>query len=62
LPAIWKTYVLGLILFHAFDIRKPSPARLLEHLPGGRGIMADDWMTGIYAAIVLRVALHFRVL
>ena len=38
----WKTCLLGLILFRAFDIRKPLPARQLEHLPGGWGIMADD--------------------
>jgi phosphatidylglycerophosphatase A len=58
----WKCLVLGFILFRAFDIWKPFPARQLEHLPGGWGIMADDWMAGIYAALVLRVALHFRVL
>ena len=58
----WKCLVLGFILFRAFDIWKPFPARQLEHLPGGWGIMADDWIAGIYAAIVLRVALHFRVL
>jgi phosphatidylglycerophosphatase A len=58
----WKCLVLGFILFRAFDIWKPFPARQLEHLPGGWGIMADDWMAGIYAALVLPVALHFRVL
>lgn len=62
LPLNWKSWLLGLILFRAFDIWKPFPARQLEHLPGGWGIMADDWMAGIYAALVLRVALHFRVL
>lgn len=62
MPLYWKTYLLGFILFRVFDIWKPFPARQLEHLPGGWGIMADDWMAGIYAAIVLRVALHFRVL
>jgi phosphatidylglycerophosphatase A len=62
LPLNWKTWLLGFILFRAFDIWKPFPARQLEHLPGGWGIMADDWMAGIYAALVLRVALHFRVL
>jgi phosphatidylglycerophosphatase A len=62
LPLNWKSSLLGFILFRAFDIWKPFPARQLEHLPGGWGIMADDWMAGIYAAIVLRVALHFRVL
>jgi phosphatidylglycerophosphatase A len=62
LPLNWKSWLLGFILFRAFDIWKPFPARQLEHLPGGWGIMADDWMAGIYAALVLRVALHFRVL
>ena len=62
MPLYWKTYLLGFILFRAFDIWKPFPARQLERLPGGWGIMADDWMAGIYAALVLRVALHFRVL
>src|ERR1700675_3316642 len=62
MPLYWKTYLLGFILFRALDIWKPFPARQLERLPGGWGIMADDWMAGIYAALVLRVALHFRVL
>jgi phosphatidylglycerophosphatase A len=55
----WKYLLLGFILFRVFDIWKPWPIRRLEKLPGGWGIMADDWMAGIYAAIVLRVALHF---
>ena len=54
----WKYLLLGFILFRVFDIWKPWPVRRLEKLPGGWGIMADDWMAGIYAAIVLRVALH----
>jgi phosphatidylglycerophosphatase A len=62
IPHNWKSWLLGFILFRLFDIWKPFPARQLESLPGGWGIMADDWMAGIYAAIVLRVALHFRVL
>ena len=58
----WKYLLLGFILFRAFDIWKPWPIRRLEKLPGGWGIMADDWMAGIYAAILLRVALHFGLL
>jgi phosphatidylglycerophosphatase A len=61
-PLNWKSWLLGFILFRLFDIWKPFPARQLEQLPGGWGIMADDWMAGIYAAIVLQVALHFRVI
>jgi phosphatidylglycerophosphatase A len=58
----WKYLLLGFILFRVFDIWKPWPVHRLEKLPGGWGIMADDWMAGIYAAILLRVALHFGLL
>jgi len=56
----WKYLLLGLVLFRVFDIWKPYPIRRLEKLPGGWGIMADDWMAGVYAAILLRLALHFN--
>jgi phosphatidylglycerophosphatase A len=56
----WKYLLLGFILFRVFDIWKPFPIRRLEKLPGGWGIMTDDWMAGIYAAILLRLALHFN--
>jgi len=58
----WKYLLLGFILFRVFDIWKPWPIRRLEKLHGGWGIMADDWMAGLYAAILLRVALHFGLL
>ena len=58
----WKYLLLGFVLFRLFDIWKPFPVRQLEKLPRGWGIMADDWMAGIYAAILLRVALHFGLL
>jgi len=56
----WKYLLPGFLLFRLFDIAKPFPCRRLEKLPGGWGIMADDWMAGIYAAICLRLALHFH--
>ena len=56
----WKYLLSGFILFRIFDITKPFPCRRLEKLPGGWGIMADDWMAGVYAAICLRLALHFH--
>jgi phosphatidylglycerophosphatase A len=55
----WTPLLLGFILFRVFDIWKPWPILRLEKLPGGWGIMADNWMAGIYAAILLRLALHF---
>jgi phosphatidylglycerophosphatase A len=53
----WTGAVAGFFLFRLFDIVKPFPARRLEHLPGGVGVMADDAMAAIYANIALRVAL-----
>jgi phosphatidylglycerophosphatase A len=58
----WKYLLLGFILFRIFDIWKPWPIRRLEKLRGGWGIMADDWMAGLYAAVLLRVALYFGLL
>jgi phosphatidylglycerophosphatase A len=52
----WKYLLLGFILFRVFDIWKPFPARQAESFPGGWGIMADDWIAGIYAALVLWAA------
>jgi phosphatidylglycerophosphatase A len=58
----WKYLIAGFLLFRLLDIWKPFPIRNLEKLPGGWGIMADDWLAGVYAAILLKVALHFSVL
>ena len=52
----WKYLLLGFILFRLFDIWKPFPARQAESLPGGWGIMADDWIAGVYAALGLWLA------
>ncbi len=49
--------VLAFFAFRAMDIVKPWPARQLEALPGGWGIMADDLMAGAYANLLVRVAL-----
>jgi phosphatidylglycerophosphatase A len=52
----WKALLAGFLLFRLFDIWKPAPARQLEKLHGGVGIMADDVMAGIYGALVLYLA------
>ena len=49
----WKSWLAGFVLFRAFDIAKPFPIRRLESLPGGLGIVADDALAGVYAALVL---------
>jgi phosphatidylglycerophosphatase A len=47
----WWTIIIAFLLFRFFDIVKPYPARKFENLHGGLGIMADDVVAGIYAAI-----------
>jgi len=52
----WKYLLAGFILFRGFDTWKPFPAGHAERLRGGWGIMADDWIAGIYAALLLVIA------
>jgi phosphatidylglycerophosphatase A len=53
LKAQWIAWLAAFLLFRLFDIWKPVPVRQLESLPGGAGIVADDLMAGLYAALVL---------
>jgi phosphatidylglycerophosphatase A len=43
----------GFVLFRLFDIVKPWPIRKLEKLPAGWGILADDLLAGVFAAVGL---------
>jgi phosphatidylglycerophosphatase A len=45
----------GFVLFRIFDVTKPYPARRLESLHGGLGVMADDAMASVYANVSLRL-------
>jgi phosphatidylglycerophosphatase A len=49
--------VLGFLWFRIFDVVKPYPANRLEQLPGGVGVMADDFMAAVYANLALRATL-----
>lgn len=51
--AVWPA---AFLLFRIFDIVKPVPVRQAEALPRGFGIVADDILAGLYAALVLRLA------
>jgi phosphatidylglycerophosphatase A len=59
MPPTWKSAVLCLALFRIFDIVKPPPARQLERLHGGTGVMLDDVAAGIYALIVAQALQHW---
>ena len=52
----WKSLLAGFILFRVLDMTKPFPAKQAESLPGGLGIMADDWVAGAYAAALMWLA------
>lgn len=50
----WRAALaVGFVLFRLFDIFKPWPIRRLESFGSGLGVMADDVLAGIYAAVVL---------
>jgi phosphatidylglycerophosphatase A len=48
-PVDLRHALIALILFRLFDITKPFPARQLERLPAGWGIVFDDVAAGLYA-------------
>jgi phosphatidylglycerophosphatase A len=54
LPATWTIALLGFVVFRVLDVVKPWPARRLEGLHGGLGMMADDVMAAVYANLLLR--------
>lgn len=51
----WRIAIAGFAMHRLFDITKPPPARQLERLPDGTGIMADDLMAAVYAGFALAV-------
>lgn len=42
--------IAAFVLFRLFDITKPGPIAKIQDLPGGRGIVLDDVLAGIFAA------------
>jgi phosphatidylglycerophosphatase A len=56
----WKTYLAAFALFRLFDIWKPQPVRAAEALPGGTGIVTDDLVAGLYAALILYMSSYLR--
>jgi phosphatidylglycerophosphatase A len=55
-PDAWWGAPLAFVLFRLFDIAKPWPIREVDHgLGGGVGIMLDDVLAGLFAALGLIV-------
>jgi phosphatidylglycerophosphatase A len=53
-PGLWAL-TLAFVFFRFFDIAKVFPIASLEKLPGGRGIVMDDVMAGLYTLASIRV-------
>jgi len=59
-PIGWGSIVLGFVAFRGFDILKPVPVKYFENkFSGGAGIVLDDIMAGVLAALVLKFLYSF---
>jgi phosphatidylglycerophosphatase A len=60
-PAGWFWIGAGFVLFRLFDIVKPWPIRWLDRqVHGGLGIMLDDLVAGVFAAVCLQLIGYLR--
>ncbi|MBI5730171.1 MAG: phosphatidylglycerophosphatase A [Ignavibacteriales bacterium] len=50
--------ILAFLIWRVLDIIKPYPARNLEKVKGGWGIMLDDIMAGIYSFILIQLTIY----
>lgn len=58
-PVSVLSVLLGFAYFRLFDIWKPYPISWLDKkVSGGFGIMVDDLLAGVYAAILLQISLY----
>lgn len=56
-PPGWIWIIVGFALFRLFDIWKPWPIGYLDkHVHGGMGIMLDDLVAGVFAALLMQSA------
>lgn len=49
------TLAIAFVAFRVFDIIKPPPARQIQRVGGGWGILLDDLFAGVYAAVIVQV-------
>lgn len=59
LPKTIGIIIITFFLWRALDIFKPYPARKLENLNGGMGIMIDDVVSGFYTLIIMHLVVYF---
>lgn len=55
----WMWVIVGFILFRIFDVWKPWPIRVIDRqVHGGFGIMLDDIIAGVWAALCTLIIIH----
>lgn len=58
-PNVWITILWAFPVTRIIDMVKVPPARSLEKIPSGWGVLADDLLGSLYAAGLLHVLKHF---
>lgn len=62
LPKTFWVILVSFLLWRILDIIKPPPARNLERLNGGLGIMIDDVVSGIYTLLIMHLVVYLFVI
>ncbi|MCF7803398.1 MAG: phosphatidylglycerophosphatase A [Candidatus Marinimicrobia bacterium] len=57
LPKTFVLYLFAFLIFRIFDIVKIPPAKQLQNLHGGWGVMLDDVAAGLYTLILMQIGL-----
>jgi phosphatidylglycerophosphatase A len=56
----WTSVLIGFALFRLFDVWKPWPIRVVDQqVQGGFGIMLDDLIAGVWAALCIISYFYF---
>ena len=58
-PVSWAGAIAGFLIFRVLDVVKPWPARQMESLHGGIGVMADDAMAAVYGNMLMWLAVWY---
>ena len=48
----WWAMAVFFVVVRAVDILKPWPCRSLQAIPGGRGIVIDDFVANLYSLAI----------
>lgn len=55
ITALWPGFVAAFLLFRLFDIWKPGPIGMIDRRGDALGVMLDDILAGVFAAICVGV-------